>query len=108
MAEQVADLVRNMILVGDLRPGQRVTHDELAARLNVSTMPVREALLRLSYEGLIVGKANRSFHVQLDAERVTMEPPALVAFRHVRKQVGGFEGEQLGDLHYRLQDGIAG
>jgi DNA-binding GntR family transcriptional regulator len=63
MAEQVTDLVRNMILVGELRPGQRVTHDDLAARLNVSTMPVREALLRLSYEGLIVGRANRSFHV---------------------------------------------
>lgn len=63
VSDQVSDAIRNMILVGELAPDQRITHDDLAARLDVSTMPIREALVRLSYEGLIDAKPNRSFRV---------------------------------------------
>ena len=63
MAEQVAEALRKMILSGQLKPGDKITHDELARRMDVSTMPVREALLRLSYEGLIDTQRNRSFRV---------------------------------------------
>jgi DNA-binding GntR family transcriptional regulator len=63
VARQAADILRDMILVGELAPGQTVTHDELSGRLGVSTMPVREALLRLSHEGFVDGGQNRSFRV---------------------------------------------
>jgi DNA-binding GntR family transcriptional regulator len=63
MADAVAASLRRMILTGELAPGQRVTQDELAKMLGVSTMPVREALLRLVAEGLIAAAANRSFSV---------------------------------------------
>jgi DNA-binding GntR family transcriptional regulator len=63
MSEKAAEALREMILSGRLKPGEKVTHDELAKRLDVSTMPVREALLRLSYEGLIDAQRNRSFRV---------------------------------------------
>lgn len=52
-----------MILVGDLLPGQHVTHDQLAKQLGVSTMPVREALLRLTHQGFIAAKPGRHFEV---------------------------------------------
>lgn len=52
-----------MILTGELAPGRRVTQDELAKMLGVSTMPVREALLRLVAEGMISAAPNRSFSV---------------------------------------------
>ena len=63
MADQVADTLRMMILVGDLLPGERVTQDDLSKRLGVSTMPVREALLRLAAEGFVEAAPNRSFRV---------------------------------------------
>ena len=63
VSRQVADIMRDMILVGDLKPGQLVRHEEMSARLGVSTMPVREALLRLSHEGFIEAPQNRSFRV---------------------------------------------
>jgi DNA-binding GntR family transcriptional regulator len=63
VSEKVSEALRDMILSGRLKPGEKITHDELARRLDVSTMPVREALLRLSYEGLIDAQRNRSFRV---------------------------------------------
>ena len=63
MADAVASSLRRMILTGELAPGRRVTQDELAKMLGVSTMPIREALLRLVAEGMISAAANRSFSV---------------------------------------------
>lgn len=63
LATQTADSLRDMILKGVLRPGQQLRHGELARDLGVSTMPVREALLRLSHEGFVIAKPNRSFIV---------------------------------------------
>jgi DNA-binding GntR family transcriptional regulator len=48
---------------GEFTAGQRLTQDKLSKLLGVSTMPVREALLRLAAEGLIVAEPNRSFSV---------------------------------------------
>lgn len=63
LSDEVADTLRDMILVGELRPEQRVTQDELASNLGVSTMPVREALLKLAHEGLVEASPNRSFRI---------------------------------------------
>lgn len=52
-----------MILVGELAPGQRVTQDGLSELVGVSTMPVRESLLRLAAEGFIEALPTRSFRV---------------------------------------------
>ena len=63
LADQVTEEVRQMILVGECLPGQHITHEEMSNRLGVSTMPVREALLRLSHEGFIVARPGRHFEV---------------------------------------------
>lgn len=63
LALEVADNLRDMILTGELAPGSRATQDELARLLGVSTMPVREALLRLAAEGFVEATPNRSFTV---------------------------------------------
>jgi len=52
-----------MILTGTLAPGGELRLDDLAESLEVSTMPVREAMLRLSHDGLVEAHPNRSFRV---------------------------------------------
>jgi DNA-binding GntR family transcriptional regulator len=63
MADEVAAELRRMVLAGELEAGERLTQERLAKTLGVSTMPVREALLRLAAEGLIIAAPNRSFTV---------------------------------------------
>jgi DNA-binding GntR family transcriptional regulator len=50
---QAASELRDRILTGRLRPGDRLDLDELTAEFGISRTPIREALLQLSYEGLV-------------------------------------------------------
>ena len=50
---QAADELRDRILTGRLQPGDRLDLDELTAEFGISRTPIREALLELSYEGLV-------------------------------------------------------
>lgn len=69
---QVADFLRDSILRGNLKPGERVVERTLAKSLGVGQATVRESLQILEHEGLIFKKANTaSFVTQLSAERVT-------------------------------------
>ena len=52
-SKQVSEQIRAMILGGRLRPGERLVEDKLSAELGVSRVPVREALLALSAQGLV-------------------------------------------------------
>jgi DNA-binding GntR family transcriptional regulator len=45
--------LRDRILTGRLRPGDRLDLDELTAEFGISRTPIREAVLELSYEGLV-------------------------------------------------------
>ena len=52
-ADDAAKLIRRLIFDGELRPGDRVPQDDIAATLGISRIPVREALIRLEADGLI-------------------------------------------------------
>ena len=51
--DQAAEQIRQMVWEGELGPGDRLNQEDLAERLGVSRIPVREALLQLQHEGLI-------------------------------------------------------
>ncbi len=54
MASAVADQLRAGIVSGELPPGARLLQEELADRLAVSRAPVRQALVILEREGLVL------------------------------------------------------
>lgn len=60
VVEQVASELRRSILSGALAPGQEFSLREIAGLLNVSFIPVREALRSLEAEGLVVTRPGRS------------------------------------------------
>jgi GntR family transcriptional regulator, vanillate catabolism transcriptional regulator len=56
--------IREMVLHGDLAPGQRVREVELAEKLGVSRTPVRESLPILAQEGMLTQLDTRGFVVR--------------------------------------------
>ena len=52
--QKVCNVLREAILKGILKPGERLKQSELAEELGVSRMPIREALRVLETEGLIL------------------------------------------------------
>ena len=53
--EYVYQSLRGAILRGELAPGQRLVIDEIGRQLQVSAIPIREALQSLQSEGLVLG-----------------------------------------------------
>jgi DNA-binding GntR family transcriptional regulator len=69
LTEYVTDQIRNRILLGQLRPGQRVPLDALALELGSSRVPLREAVRQLEAEGFVVGIPRRGTVVSNFDER---------------------------------------
>jgi len=65
--------LRELILTGELRPGDPLRQRDLAARFGVSATPVREALQRLESEGLVQSDLHKGATVAEAAEGATEE-----------------------------------
>jgi DNA-binding GntR family transcriptional regulator len=52
-AEQVCERIRAAILSGELKPGSKLTEQDLAAEFEVSRTPIREAIRQLQVERLV-------------------------------------------------------
>lgn len=59
MSEQTAANLRESIIRGSIQPGTKITESELAEQLDVSRNVVREAVLMLTSEGLMIKECNR-------------------------------------------------
>ena len=59
----VYEAVRDSIISGDLRPGDPLVEAQLSADLGISKTPVREALIRLARDGLVVQELHRRSRV---------------------------------------------
>ena len=58
-------LLRNDILDGRLEPGDKLRFDDLRKRYAVTVSPLREALMRLASDGLVVLEEHKGFHVAM-------------------------------------------
>ena len=54
LRDVVFQTLRQAILHGELKPGERLMEIHLAERLGVSRTPIREAIRKLELEGLVV------------------------------------------------------
>jgi DNA-binding GntR family transcriptional regulator len=97
----VADQLRTAILEGRYRPGEWLRQERLAQELNVSQMPVREALKELSAEGLVEHVPYRGARVlafssedveDLYAHRAFLESRAAA---HAARRITNSELEEL-------------
>jgi DNA-binding GntR family transcriptional regulator len=64
LAKMVRDDMLAMILRGELVPGQRINEPDVAARLGISRVPVREALRELESTGLVVARKHAGVFVR--------------------------------------------
>jgi len=72
IADQVFGTLRSAIVTMRLKPGEALSEQEIAGRLNVSRQPVREAFIKLSEDGLVDVKPQRgTFVMRISAEAVT-------------------------------------
>ncbi|HXV24556.1 MAG TPA: GntR family transcriptional regulator [Alphaproteobacteria bacterium] len=65
LRESVYDSLKKMIQTGALQPGGRLRELDLAARLEVSRTPLREALNRLERDGLVTNKPRHGYFVTM-------------------------------------------
>ena len=81
--ESIADLARGHIEVwiikGEYQPGQQLKEEEIAARLDISRPPVREAFKMLEAEGLVVRKPRRGVFVTEMTQKDVWEAYTLKA-----------------------------
>ena len=86
LRERVRDALRAAVISGELEPGVVYSAPALGARFGVSPTPVREAMLDLVKEGLVVAQPNKGFRItevseqdldDLAAVRLLIEPPTV-------------------------------
>lgn len=107
LRDVVFQTLRNAILKGELKPGERLMEIQLAQRLGVSRTPVREAIRKLELEGLAIMIPRRGAIVAditvKDLEDV-LEVRASLEELAARKACDYITDEQLRDLKKAAAD----
>ncbi len=84
LAEQAADAIVTGISAGALKPGQRLFESELASLLNMSRVPLREALKILESQGIVESIPHRGSSIALFGDdRVNHVCQARIALERI-------------------------
>jgi DNA-binding GntR family transcriptional regulator len=97
-AQHALEGLRRAMVGGQLRPGQRVGQEEIAASLGVSIAPVREALAALEQEGQLTYRPRRGYFVtelHLEDLREIYELRTLLEGRAARRALPTLDREAL-------------
>jgi DNA-binding GntR family transcriptional regulator len=73
IATQAYKYIKQRILTFQYLPGVKISDEEVANALGTSRTPVREALNRLSEQGLVVSRPNRGFTVKVFSKKEVEE-----------------------------------
>ncbi|MFT7309544.1 MAG: DNA-binding GntR family transcriptional regulator [Paracoccaceae bacterium] len=108
VAEEVAAILRDRIVKGELAPLDRIVERRLSAELNVSRTPIREALKLLESDELITISLHRGAHVleylPQDAEALFDVIAVLEGFaaRRLAEVITPQTLQRLEDLHGKM------
>jgi DNA-binding GntR family transcriptional regulator len=111
--EFVYRTLRDEIMSCALAPDQRLVIDDLARRLEVSAIPVREALQLLQSEGLVQNVPHVGATVSpisresIDEVFTVMEGLEIVATRGAARRMGPEDAEALGAIVSAMDDAAA-
>lgn len=112
IADSVAEYITSKIVTGVYPGGSPIRQESIAAELGVSRIPVREALLQLEAEGLIVNRPHRGAvvadlssddAVELFEARLLLEPHLV---RVAISKVTAAELSLIEDILYQYERGI--
>jgi DNA-binding GntR family transcriptional regulator len=92
LVRRARDEVLAQILAGHLAPGQRINEPDIADRLGVSRVPVREALRSLEASGLVVARKNAGVFVR------RLEPAEVADLYAFRAALDGFAARRAAAL----------
>lgn len=73
----VVNHIVDLVLAGELRTGDRINRDAIAAALGVSRLPVQQALDQLEYQGMLASRYHRGVFVTRFDEAVVREQHEL-------------------------------
>ncbi|MBM3774639.1 MAG: GntR family transcriptional regulator [Acidobacteria bacterium] len=113
LKERIVQALRDAVLTGRLKPGERLNESKLARDLGMSRIPVREALQRLEEQGLVVNIQRRGMFVgslseeevqKINSLRVILEPEALTL---ARTRITPEQEKKLAELVYRWETQVA-
>jgi DNA-binding GntR family transcriptional regulator len=106
LEESVYEAVRDSIISGDLRPGDPLVEAQLSSDLGISKTPVREALIRLARDGLVVQELHRRSRVATPTADDVMQ--ACEVRRWVEAEIAAQAASDASkELIDELEDGIA-
>ena len=112
LRDVVFNTLRQAILRGELKPGERLMEIKLAKQLGVSRTPIREAIRMLELEGLVVMIPRRGAAVakitKQDLEDVLEVRCAMeeLAVELACLRITGAELEQLSRAHYEFENAM--
>lgn len=70
LGDRATELLRDAIVRGQIKPGDKLREHRVAESLGVSRAPARDALIRLEKEGLVVSRSTGRYVVDLDERDV--------------------------------------
>jgi DNA-binding GntR family transcriptional regulator len=108
--QHAVEALRRAIVAGDLRPGQRVNQEDVAARIGTSIAPVREALRVLEQEGQVTYLPRRGYSVtelRIDDLEEIYELRQVLEERTARHALAAIDGEVLRRIALAAEDCVA-